>query len=105
MIKASGRPPGYLGTWPPVCGDCGHRHAPGMDHAGHVWDDSCPYDAGAECAGPGLRPFRETGPAPFTCPRCARTSYHPQDLEEGYCGACHDWTGRPDVSGTPGGGT
>lgn len=29
----------------------------------------------------------------FTCPRCGRTSNHPRDREEGYCGACHDWTG------------
>jgi hypothetical protein len=31
----------------------------------------------------------------FTCPRCGRTSHHPADLAQGYCGACHDWTGRP----------
>lgn len=29
----------------------------------------------------------------FTCPRCERTSWHPDDVREGYCGACHDWTG------------
>ena len=29
----------------------------------------------------------------FTCPRCGRTSAHPMDAREGYCGACHDWTG------------
>jgi hypothetical protein len=34
-------------------------------------------------------------PAPFTCPRCQRTSYNPNDAREGYCGACHDWTSRP----------
>lgn len=35
----------------------------------------------------------------ITCPRCHRTSYHPQDIKEGYCGACHDWTTpRPTVS-------
>lgn len=28
----------------------------------------------------------------FTCPRCRRTSYNPNDVREGYCGACHDWT-------------
>lgn len=28
----------------------------------------------------------------FTCPRCSRTSYHPQDAAHGYCGACHDFT-------------
>jgi hypothetical protein len=30
----------------------------------------------------------------FTCPRCGRTSHHPQDVAEGYCGHCHDWTAR-----------
>lgn len=33
----------------------------------------------------------------FTCPRCGLTSYHPKDAEQGYCGACRDWTGRPGV--------
>lgn len=32
-------------------------------------------------------------PPRFTCPRCGKVSAHPKDLEEGYCGACHDWTG------------
>jgi len=35
-----------------------------------------------------------TDSAGFTCPRCGRTSYHPEDIREGYCGACRDWTGR-----------
>jgi len=37
----------------------------------------------------------------FCCPRCGRTSYHPVDVEEGYCGACHDWTGRSLFAGIP----
>lgn len=28
----------------------------------------------------------------ITCPRCGRTSYHPKDVEYGYCGNCHDYT-------------
>ena len=34
----------------------------------------------------------------FTCPRCGRTSYHPMDVQQGYCSFCHDWTDalRPD---------
>jgi ribosomal protein S27AE len=32
----------------------------------------------------------------FTCPRCGRTSYNPNDKREGYCGACHDWTGTDE---------
>ena len=29
----------------------------------------------------------------ITCPRCRRTSYHPEDAAHGYCGACHAFTG------------
>lgn len=37
-----------------------------------------------------------TGRIPsFTCPVCSRVSYHPRDVEEGYCGACHAFTGTP----------
>lgn len=35
-----------------------------------------------------------TEPPSFTCPRCGRTSYNRTDIDEGYCGACHDWTAR-----------
>lgn len=34
-----------------------------------------------------------TPPAAYTCPRCHRTSYHPEDIANGYCGLCHDYTG------------
>jgi hypothetical protein len=34
-------------------------------------------------------------PESITCPSCGRTSHHPKDIEEGYCGFCHDWT-QPD---------
>lgn len=29
----------------------------------------------------------------FTCPKCGLTSAHPTDVEQGYCGNCHEWTG------------
>jgi hypothetical protein len=31
----------------------------------------------------------------ITCPKCGRTSYHPNDIAERYCGACgyHDGVG------------
>lgn len=29
----------------------------------------------------------------FTCPECGATSYNPNDVREGYCGRCHNWTG------------
>ena len=28
----------------------------------------------------------------ITCPVCGMTSYNPNDIREGYCGHCHDWT-------------
>lgn len=30
---------------------------------------------------------------PFTCPQCGKVSHNPNDVAQGYCGACHDWTG------------
>jgi hypothetical protein len=30
----------------------------------------------------------------ITCPRCLMTSYSPEDIQEGYCGNCRDWTSR-----------
>lgn len=35
-------------------------------------------------------PFK---PAAFTCPRCTMTSHNPNDIREGYCGNCKEWTG------------
>lgn len=31
----------------------------------------------------------------FTCPACGNTSHHPDDVANGYCGRCHQFTGRP----------
>ena len=28
----------------------------------------------------------------ITCPQCMMTSYHPKDIEHGYCGYCHAFT-------------
>lgn len=32
-------------------------------------------------------------PRSFTCPDCGMTSYHPEDVRQGYCGNCHAFTG------------
>lgn len=32
----------------------------------------------------------------ITCPVCGMTSYHPRDIDQGYCGNCHDWTSDPN---------
>lgn len=34
-----------------------------------------------------------TPPGAFRCPRCHCVSHDPNDSAQGYCGACHDWTG------------
>lgn len=53
----------------------------------------------ADCAAAQLRPLVADGSATaFTCPRCGRTSHHPQDVEHGYCGACHDFTAVPGLA-------
>jgi hypothetical protein len=36
----------------------------------------------------------------ITCPICSRTSHHPEDVAQGYCGACHAFT-RECASGGP----
>lgn len=34
------------------------------------------------------------GAATFTCPKCGAVSYNPNDIREGYCGRCHEFTGE-----------
>jgi hypothetical protein len=39
---------------------------------------------------------QDTGEPPsITCGRCGWTSYHPRDIEEGYCGHCHAFLDEP----------
>lgn len=38
----------------------------------------------------------------ITCPQCSMTSYHPEDIRQGYCGNCHHWTSEPlDLTDLP----
>lgn len=43
-----------------------------------------------------------TDQSSFTCPQCLRTSRHPEDVKNRYCGACHEFMDlimvRPVVS-------
>jgi hypothetical protein len=34
----------------------------------------------------------------ITCPDCGRTSHHPEDIKQGYCGFCHWWTSDPALA-------
>ena len=43
--------------------------------------------------GPLEGPTGERRPS-FRCPVCGTRSFHPKDVEHGYCGRCHDWTGK-----------
>lgn len=36
-------------------------------------------------------------PRSITCPKCQQTSWHPEDVWQGYCGACHDFTSPPFI--------
>jgi len=36
-------------------------------------------------------------PPSSSCPRCGMCSAHPDDIREGWCGHCHDWTRFEDV--------
>ncbi len=44
--------------------------------------------------------YRKVHPRPedhphITCPRCGRTSYHPQDIANRFCAACGFWGDGP----------
>ena len=61
---------------------------PGIPAAGHL------TGRGFWHPGDGTRCLRCHPPEPksITCPKCERTSYNRNDVREGYCGHCHDWT-------------
>ena len=37
----------------------------------------------------------------ITCPKCGRTSYHPEDIRRAYCGFCHLWHNTRDYQKRP----
>lgn len=45
-------------------------------------------------------PVKDPRPS-ITCPECERTSWHPKDVEFGYCGYCSWWTSDPVLSRCP----
>lgn len=86
LAATSHGPPGELGVV--RCTRCHRRLRAGVVALG---PPSEPAFYGRSCAAIVL-----AGQS-FTCPRCGRTSRHPVDVAEGYCGACHDWTGPASV--------
>lgn len=36
-------------------------------------------------------------PDSITCPKCGKTSYHPKDISERYCGNCHEYHDQMEV--------
>jgi hypothetical protein len=62
-----------------------------------------PGPGALQATSPGWTPVTPTAPCPsFRCPACGRVSYHPEDVRQGYCGACHDWTGTQPPPPAPG---
>lgn len=45
---------------------------------------------------PGLADLAGEEGLSFTCPRCGRTTHHPEDVRQRYCGSCHDWLDPED---------
>lgn len=83
------------------CDDCTHFAG---DHIGKVCELQRPGDAPCRCKGMKWQGQRflmgATGPSAddvsVTCPQCNMTSYNPNDVEWGYCGNCHGYTGTVD---------
>lgn len=40
------------------------------------------------------RARKRISPQGFTCPVCHKTSYHPEDVRNQYCGNCHEFRGN-----------
>ena len=51
---------------------------------------------GRQSGCPMRKPPRYPEQPSITCPVCDRTSYNPNDIEWGYCGYCHAYTGVVD---------
>lgn len=72
---------------------CGLTGTPDEWPPGHRWVSVA--GAGVTCAACQVFDDRLMYPAAqqpsFTCPRCGRISHHPRDVQERYCGACHQF--------------
>ena len=55
---------------------------------------------GRQSGCPSGMPPRYPATPSITCPKCNMTSYNPNDIEMGYCGNCHAYTGVVDPLAT-----
>lgn len=74
----------------PACGVAAEREIYDIGSGPELSCASCEWCWGAD--GQDLKPLAVPS---FTCPVCGATSYHPKDVEQGYCGRCHGWTREP----------
>jgi ribosomal protein S27AE len=75
---------------------CSQKAADNWRQAAKAWQDcSQLWEAIASGNNAKIASIAAQHPS-ITCPRCGRTSYHPKDIEQGYCGNCHDWTSSFD---------
>jgi hypothetical protein len=65
------------------CCFCGREATPGLFVA--MGNGRCRCKSADACKRRIRSPF-------FHCPVCGHTSHNPNDVREGYCGHCHDWT-------------
>jgi ribosomal protein S27AE len=66
-----------------------------VTRSGRILTESDIYDLVAEAErGYDLDRLRERDPLlRFICPDCGKSSSHPDDIANGYCGNCHAFTG------------
>lgn len=82
-----------------ICEDCGHFADRHIDRACDFPREAGPCNCkGMKWRGQRLKmgPTGPTNEPSFTCHVCDMTSYNPNDIEWGYCGNCHGYTGVVD---------
>ena len=65
-----------------TCGDSGYVTLGNGQVFRFMVEETTPEEASAALLAAGA----------IACPPCERTSWNPNDVREGYCGHCHDWT-------------
>lgn len=92
---AANAEPAAAGVVEQICPACGSLVTMEPYDVGSGPEMSCP--ACEWCWGADGQPLEPLEPAAdvverFACPRCGKTSSHPEDVKQGYCGRCHEWT-------------